>query len=153
MSPFRPKNSVIVDSNFSFDPYLHHYRLNYCNSIVHGASSKVLNKLSVHPKMLFAYSSNLMASYVTNLIHHHTSSHGLHCPKAKPLSPLLSTKHGTWSDRTSIAALSLWNSLPKHIWDCTNLSMFKTQITAHLFKMALTVCVCVFSFFPVVILP
>ncbi|KAK0147849.1 Disintegrin and metalloproteinase domain-containing protein 22 [Merluccius polli] len=47
------------------------------------------------------------------------------------------TKHRTWGDRAfSIAAPSLWNSLPKPIRDCTNINNFKTQLKTHLFKLA-----------------
>lgn len=39
------------------------------------------------------------------------------------MSPPLRAKHQTWSDRAfSVAAPDLWNSLPKHIWDCTSMN-------------------------------
>ncbi|XP_029929809.1 LOW QUALITY PROTEIN: uncharacterized protein LOC115374818 [Myripristis murdjan] len=130
-------------------------RLDYCNSILYGSSSKVLNKLQyiqnsaarlfthtrsrdhitpvlqqlhwlpipqrIHFKiLLLTYKAlhNQAPCYLTNMLHHHTPSRSLR--SSDLLSPPLRTKHRTWGDRAfSIAAPTLWNSLPNHIRDCT----------------------------------
>lgn len=47
---------------------------------------------------------------------------------ANLLSLPLRTKHPTWGKRAfSIAAPTLWNSLPKHIYDCNDTPTFKAQ--------------------------
>ncbi|XP_075934503.1 uncharacterized protein LOC142934035 isoform X2 [Anarhichas minor] len=152
-------------------------RIDYCNSILHGTSSKILNKLQyiqnsaarllTHTRsrdhitpvlqnlhwlpvpqrieykiLLLTHKAlhNQAPSYLTNLLHHHTPSRRLCSSDANLLSLPLRTKHRTWSDRAfSISAPSLWNSLPKHIRDCTDLSTFKSQIKIHLFKTAFNV--------------
>jgi len=59
---------------------------------------------------------------------------GLHFKGMKPTS---------WGDRAfSISAPSLWDSLPKIIRDCTELSLFKSLIKTHLFKTAFNVWLC-----------
>ncbi|XP_075963092.1 uncharacterized protein LOC142966290 [Anarhichas minor] len=148
-------------------------RIDYCNSILHGTSSKILNKLQyiqnsaarllthtrsrdhitpvlqnlhwlpvpqrIQYKILLTHKAlhNQAPSYLTDLLHHHTPSRRLRSSDANLLSLPLRTKHRTWGDRAfAISAPSLWNSLPKHIRDCTELSIFKSQIKTHLFKTA-----------------
>ena len=50
------------------------------------------------------------------------------------------TKHRTWGDRAfSVAAPTLWNSLPKSIRHCTDIHIFKSLLKTHLFKLAFNV--------------
>lgn len=49
-------------------------------------------------------------------------------------SPIQAMNLG-WQSFFSVVATSLWNSLPKHIWDCTDLK-FKSLIKSHLFRTA-----------------
>ena len=152
-------------------------RLDYCNSILYGSSSKVLNKLQyiqnsvarllTHTRsrdhitpvlqnlhwlpithriqfkiilLTFKALHNQAPSYLSDLLHHHTPSRNLRSSEDNLLSPSTKSKHRTWGDRAfSIAAPSLWNSLPKPIRDCTNIQTFKTQLKTHLFKMAFNV--------------
>ncbi|KAK0151579.1 hypothetical protein N1851_007117 [Merluccius polli] len=152
-------------------------RLDYCNSILYGSSSKVLNKLQyiqnsaarllTHTRsrdhitpvlqnlhwlpithriqfkiLLLTHKAlnNQAPSYLSDLLHHHTPSRNLRSSHGNLLSPPTRTKHRTWGDRAfSIAAPSLWNSLPKPIRDCTNINNFKTLLKTHLFKLAFNV--------------
>ncbi|XP_073328899.1 uncharacterized protein [Pagrus major] len=149
-------------------------RLDYCNSILYGSSSKVLNKLQyiqnsaarllTHTRsrehitpvlqnlhwlpvphrinfklLLLTHKAlhNQAPPYLMDMLHHHTPSRNLRSSDANLLSPPLRTKHRTWGDRAfSIAAPSLWNSLPKHIRDCPDSSTFKSLLKTHLFKLA-----------------
>lgn len=53
-----------------------------------------------------------------------------------PVCSKLLSKQWTWGDRAfSIVVTPLWSSLPKHIWDCTDLK-FKSLIKSHLFRAA-----------------
>lgn len=46
----------------------------------------------------------------------------------------------TWGNRAfSAAATSLWNTVPKHIRDCTELNTVKTLTKTYLFKIAFNV--------------
>ena len=84
--------------------------------------------------------NNQAPSYLTDLLYHHTPSRSLRSSHANLLSLPLRTKRRTWGDRAfSIAAPSLWNSLPQHIRDCTDLPQFKSSLKIHLFKTAFNV--------------
>ncbi|CAB1431162.1 unnamed protein product [Pleuronectes platessa] len=49
-----------------------------------------------------------------------------HVPPTPTSSPLLPSRHRTWRDRAfSIAAPSLWNSLPQHLRHSPSLTSFK----------------------------
>ena len=79
---------------------------------------------------------NRTPPYLADLLHRHNLSHTHSSYDANFLMPPHRTKHLTWGDRAFlIAAPSLWNSLPKHIRDCTDLNTFKTLTKAHLFKL------------------
>ena len=180
---FHLKNIARLRPSLSFpaaETLIHAFitsRIDYCNSILYGSSSKVLNKLQyiqnsaarllTHTRsrdhitpvlqklhwlpvpqriqfkvLLLTHKAlhNQAPSYLTDLLHHHTPSRSLRSSDANLLSPPLRTKRRTWGDRAfSIAAPSLWNSLPKHIRDCTNLPQFKSLIKTHLFTTAFSV--------------
>uniref|UniRef100_A0A8P4G516 Reverse transcriptase domain-containing protein n=1 Tax=Dicentrarchus labrax TaxID=13489 RepID=A0A8P4G516_DICLA len=83
---------------------------------------------------------NQAPSYLTDLLHRHNPSRSLRSSEANLLTPPPRTKHRTWGDRAfSVAAPSLWNSLPKHIRYCTDLPTFKSLTKTHLFKIAFNV--------------
>ncbi|XP_072770959.1 uncharacterized protein [Nerophis lumbriciformis] len=146
------------------------FRLDYCNSILYGSSSKiliqniqnsaarllthahsgehitpVLQKLHwlpvphrIHFKILLLTHKalhNQAPCYVTNLLHRHTPSRSLRSSDANLFSPPLRAKLWTWGDRAfSIAAPTLWNSLPKPIRDCSDLPTFKSLLKTYLFR-------------------
>ncbi|XP_010792557.1 uncharacterized protein, partial [Notothenia coriiceps] len=135
-------------------------RLDYCNSILYGIPSNLLNKLQhiqnsaarllthtrsrdhitpilqnlhwlpvrqrIHFKVLlitYKALNNQAPPYLTDLLHHHTPSRCLRSSEANLLSIPTRTNHRTWGDRAfSVAAPSLWNSLPQPIRDCTDLT-------------------------------
>ncbi|XP_051255843.1 uncharacterized protein LOC127363447 [Dicentrarchus labrax] len=83
---------------------------------------------------------NQAPSYLTDLLHRHNPSRSLRSSDANLLTPPPWTKHRTWGNRAfSVAAPSLWNSLPKQIRDCTDLPAFKSLTKTHLFKIAFNV--------------
>lgn len=65
-------------------------------------------------------------SYLTKPHHQHTPTHSL-------LSPSFRTKHRTWGNRSFpiAASILLWNSLPRHIRNCTDLSWLKSCSKTH----------------------
>ena len=82
---------------------------------------------------------NQTPSYLTDLLHRHNPFRSC-SSDAKFLTSPPRTKHRTWGDRAfSLAAPTLWNSLPKHICDCTNPPTFKSVTKTYLFKMAFKV--------------
>ncbi len=90
--------------------------------------------------LTFKALNNLAPPYLTDLLHHHTPSRNLRSSEGNTLSPTLRTKHRTWGDRAfSIAAPSLWNSLPKSLRTCTHLPTFKSTLKTHLFKLAFSI--------------
>lgn len=152
-------------------------RLDYCNSILYGSSSKVLNKLQyiqnsaarlltytrsrdhitpvlqnlhwlpityrIQFKILlltFKSLNSLAPPYLTDLLHHYTPSRALRSSAGNLLSLSVRTKHRTWGDRAfTVAAPTLWNSLPKPIRDCRDIQTFKSTLKTHLFKLAFNV--------------
>ncbi|XP_072556731.1 uncharacterized protein [Paramormyrops kingsleyae] len=97
----------------------------------------------IHFKILlitFKALHNLAPSYLTDLLHHHTPSRSLRSSSSNLLSLPCRTKLRTWGDRAfSIAAPTLWNSLPKSLRDCSDLPTFKKELKTHLFKIAFNV--------------
>ncbi|XP_033827891.1 uncharacterized protein LOC117375687, partial [Periophthalmus magnuspinnatus] len=94
----------------------------------------------IHFKILlitFKALHNLAPPYLTDLLHHHTPSRSLRSSSSNLLSLPCRTKLRTWGDRAfSIAAPTLWNSLPKPLRDCSDLPTFKKELKTHLFKIA-----------------
>ncbi|KAL3055660.1 hypothetical protein OYC64_018355 [Pagothenia borchgrevinki] len=75
--------------------------------------------------------------YLTDLLHHHTPSRCLRSSEANLLSIPTRINHRTWGDRAfSVAAPSLWNSLPQPI---TDLTTFTKLTKTHLFNLAFNV--------------
>ncbi|XP_064197248.1 uncharacterized protein LOC135257969 [Anguilla rostrata] len=80
--------------------------------------------------------NNLAPPYLSDLLHHHVPSRSLRASNANLLQTPR-TKRRTWGDRAfSVAAPSLWNTLPNHIKDAPNLPSFKTALKTHLFRLA-----------------
>ena len=148
-------------------------RLDYCNGVLYGVSSKTLARLQyvqnsaariltrtkpwqhITPTLqqlhwlpikhcitfkvlLLTYKSlhGLAPSYLSDLLHPYTPTRGLRSSDAG----LLSTPHSkrsTISDRAfSVVAPRLWNSLPPSIRDSDSISLFKTRLKTHLFRVA-----------------
>ncbi|XP_061585698.1 uncharacterized protein LOC133450813 [Cololabis saira] len=180
---FHLKNIARLRPSLSFstaETLIHAFitsRLDYCNSILYGSTSKVLNKLQyiqnsaarllthtrsrdhitpvlqklhwlpipqrIHFKILLLTHKalhNQAPCYLTDLLHRYTPSRSLRPSDANLLSLPVRTKHRTWGDRAfSIAAPTLWNSLPKNIRDCTDLPAFKSHLKTHLYRTAFNV--------------
>ncbi|XP_078272170.1 uncharacterized protein LOC144602922 [Rhinoraja longicauda] len=80
---------------------------------------------------------NLAPSYLTDLLHRHTPTCTLRSAAANLLSPPIRTKLRSWGDSAfSIAAPTLWNSLPQTVRDSSSLTTFKTSLKSHLFSTA-----------------
>ena len=89
--------------------------------------------------LLTTYKSlnNLAPSYLSALLIPHAPSRSLRSSDAGLLVVPRKIRLKTWGDRAfSVAAPTLWNTLPKHIRDAPSLSAFKTALKTHLFKLA-----------------
>ena len=65
-----------------------------------------------------------------------TIHYGLRCQDDLKLY-VLRTKKKTLGDRAfKVAALKLWNSLPKDVRGCNNVRFFKSKLKTHYFKIA-----------------
>lgn len=76
---------------------------------------------------------NQALSYLSDLLHFHTPAHRLCLADTNLLFVPRRTKHRTCGDISNTAP-TLWNSFPKHIWDCTNLYTFKKRLKTELFR-------------------
>ena len=76
--------------------------------------------------------NNLAAPYLADL-HHQAPSRSLRSISANLLQ-VPRTKRRTWA--FSVAAPTLWNSLPSHIKVSPTLSYFKSALKTHLFTLA-----------------
>lgn len=148
-------------------------RIDYCNSIIYGTTSNLLNKLQyiqnsaarllTHTRsrdhitpvlqnlhwlpvpyrikfkiLLLTHKAlhNQAPSYLKDLLHPYTPSRTLRTANSNLLT-VPRTRHRTWGDRAfSVAAPSLWNSLPQHIRDTVDPSIFKSKLKTHLFRTA-----------------
>ncbi|XP_068599205.1 uncharacterized protein [Brachionichthys hirsutus] len=82
---------------------------------------------------------NLPPPYLTDLLHHHTPSCSLRSADANLLSLPCRTKLRTWGDRAfSIAAPTLWNTLPQLLRANPDLNSFKKDLKTYLFNIAFT---------------
>uniref|UniRef100_UPI00358F988E uncharacterized protein n=1 Tax=Myxine glutinosa TaxID=7769 RepID=UPI00358F988E len=80
---------------------------------------------------------NLAPSYLADLLSRHTPTRNLRSAGTNLLTPSIRTKFRSWGDRAfSIAAPTLWNSLPHTIRDSSSLTTFKTSLKTHLFNTA-----------------
>ncbi|KAL3058296.1 hypothetical protein OYC64_010468 [Pagothenia borchgrevinki] len=80
---------------------------------------------------------NVAPSYLTDLLHRHTPTRSLRSAAANLLSPPNRTNLKSWGDRAfSVAAPTLWNSLPQPMRDSSSLTTFKTSLKTHLFNTA-----------------
>lgn len=71
--------------------------------------------------------------YLTDMLHPYIPPRPLRSSDSNLLT-VPRTKHRTWGDRAfSVAAPSLWNSLPQHIRDSVDLITFKSRLKTHLF--------------------
>uniref|UniRef100_A0A8C7YRZ5 Reverse transcriptase domain-containing protein n=1 Tax=Oryzias sinensis TaxID=183150 RepID=A0A8C7YRZ5_9TELE len=177
---FHLKNIARLRSSLSFaaaETLIHAFitsRLDYCNSILLGIPSRIINKMQyiqnsaarllTHTRshehitpvlqdlhwlpidqrikfkvllITFKALHNLAPPYLTDLLQRHTPSRSLRSSDANLLSLPCRTKRRNWGDRAfSIAAPTLWNTLPQHLRDCTDLPVFKKSLKTHLFKIA-----------------
>ncbi|KAL3044593.1 hypothetical protein OYC64_012977 [Pagothenia borchgrevinki] len=103
-------------------------------------SPSVKQSTSKSSSLLTKPSTTSPPPYLTDLLHHHTPSRCLRSSEANLLSIPTRINHRTWGDRAfSVAAPSVWNSLPQPIRDCTDLTTFKKLTKTHLFNMAFNV--------------
>ncbi|KAL3063738.1 hypothetical protein OYC64_000136 [Pagothenia borchgrevinki] len=80
---------------------------------------------------------NLAPSYLIDLLHRHTPTRSLRSAAANLLSLPTQTNLKSWGGRAfSVAAPTLWNSLPQYIRDSSSLTAFKTSLKTHLFNTA-----------------
>ena len=97
-------------------------------------------KHRIHFKILlttYKALNNLAPPYLSDLLHQHAPSRCLRSADANLLQ-IQRTKCRTWGDGPfSVAAPSLWNSLPHHIKNAPTLSSFKKALKTHLFSHAL----------------
>ena len=79
--------------------------------------------------------NSLAPPYLADLLHHHAPSRFLRSISANLLK-VPRTKRRTWGDRAfSVAAPTLWNSLPSHIKVSPTLSSFKSALKTYLFTL------------------
>uniref|UniRef100_A0A3B3IPC9 Reverse transcriptase domain-containing protein n=1 Tax=Oryzias latipes TaxID=8090 RepID=A0A3B3IPC9_ORYLA len=175
---FHLKNIARLHSSLSFaaaETLIHAFitsRLDYCDSILHGTPSRIINKMQyiensaarllTHPRehitlvlqnlhwlpiaqrikfkvllSTFKALHNLAPPYLTDLLQRLAPSRSLRSSHANLLSLPCRTKHHNWGDRAfSIAAPTLWNTLPLPLRDCADLPIFKKSLKTHLFKIA-----------------
>ena len=80
--------------------------------------------------------NSLAPPYLADLLHHHAPSRFLRSISANLLQ-VPRTERRTWGDRAfSVAAPTLWNSLPSHIKVSPTLSSFKSVLKTYLFTLA-----------------
>ena len=80
--------------------------------------------------------NSLAPPYLADLLHHHAPSRFLRSNSANLLQ-VPRTERRTWGDRAfSVAAPTLWNSLPSHIKVSPTLSSFKSALKTYLFTLA-----------------
>lgn len=77
-------------------------------------------------------------AYISELLHIHELPRSLRSTSNGVLLRIPRSRATTYGDRAfSVAAPSIWNSLPLDIRQCDSVSVFRKQLKTHLFKMYL----------------